>query len=82
MASGEFARHGSSESEHCHASIQLFNKAQGAGVPGAPGGEPFTKGFQWFVLILVLRHGSESQLQEPMRLSQDRARLDDSIGVS
>jgi hypothetical protein len=82
MAGEELSSDGSSEAEHCHAAIHLFNEAQRAGVPRAPGGESLAEGFEGFVLVGVLGHGRDSESQEPMRLRQDQARLHHPIGIS
>ena len=81
MASDEFSSNGSSEAEHRHTAIQLFDEAQGAGVPRAPCGESLSEGFEGFVLIGVLGQGRGSGSQEPMRLGQDQVRLHHPIGV-
>ena len=58
MAGDPLADDRGCKSHHCGASIDSLNDLQSRRVPGAIGGEAFSEGFDGFVLISLIGHGT------------------------
>ena len=58
MAGEPFSDDRGCKSHHCGASVNSLNDLQSRSVPGTIGGEAFSEGFDGFVLISLIGHGT------------------------